>query len=144
MKTDEYLTDLGTEYSRLVNEGELIVAVSGSTTGKCCLTGIKGYIYDGLAVIRLIGNYISPNYQLIYMLQLYSFMNNSKFGAAFPNINTMFLSEMLFPFPPLEVQKQIVKTVDELFVVCDRLKERITESQKVANQMADSILEQVV
>lgn len=144
MKTDEYLTDLGTEYSRLVNEGELIVAVSGSTTGKCCLTGIKGYIYDGLAVIRLIGNYISPNYQLIYMLQLYSFMNNSKFGAAFPNINTMFLSEMLFPFPPLEVQKQIVKTVDELFVVCDRLKERITESQNVANQMADSILEQVV
>lgn len=141
MKTDEFLTDLGTEYSRLVNENELIVAVSGSTTGKCCLTGIKGYIYDGLAVIRLIGNYISPNYQLLYMIQHYSFMNDSKFGAAFPNINTMFLSEMLFPFPPLEEQKRIVSKVDELFALCDRLKERVAEAQKVANQMAEAVVE---
>ena len=35
--TDEYLTNEGINHSRYVNKNELIVAVSGSTTGKCCL-----------------------------------------------------------------------------------------------------------
>jgi type I restriction enzyme S subunit len=144
MKTDEYLTDLGINYSRFVGKEELIVAVSGSTTGKCCLTGIEGYIYDGLAVIRLIGKQIETEYQLIYMLQLYNHMNDSKFGAAFPNINTWFLAEMLFPFPPLEEQKAIVKKVNDLMSLCDQLEQEIETHHTTQEHWMQSCLREVV
>ena len=141
--TEEFLTDLGTQYSRRVNKNELIVAVSGSTTGKCCLTGIGGYIYDGLAVIRLINSSISSNYQLNYMLHLYTYMNNSKFGAAFPNINTKFLSEMLFPFPPLHEQEVIVEKVDYLMKLCDQLEGSIITGRKQIEKLMQSVLKEV-
>ena len=45
-QTREYLTEEGSKHSRFVDKNEFIIAVSGSTTGKCCLTGIDGFIYD--------------------------------------------------------------------------------------------------
>lgn len=64
-------------------------------------------------------------------------------GGAQPFVSLGFLRNLVFALPPIDEQKRIVKKVDELFALCDRLKERITEAQKVANLMADSILEQV-
>ena len=143
LDTEEYLTDLGTQHSRYVYPNELIVAVSGSTTGKCCLTAIDGYIYDGLALIRLINKSIDIQYQLMYMLQLYNHMNNSKFGAAFPNINTKFLNEMLFPFPPIEEQKVIVKKVNALMHLCDQLEQEIQTSKSLQEDWMKSSLREV-
>ena len=143
LDTEEYLTDLGTQFSRYVNKNELIVAVSGSTTGKCCLTGIDGYFYDGLAMVRLIGSSINHQYHLMYYLQLYNHMNDAKFGAAFPNINTKFLSEMMFPFPPLEEQKAIVQKVNALMGLCDRLEQEVQQSQEHSEQLMQSCLREV-
>lgn len=143
LDTEEYLTDLGTKYSRFVNKNELIVAVSGSTTGKCCLTGIEGYFYDGIAMVRLIGEYIDHQYHLMFYLQQYSQMNDAKFGAAFPNINTKFLSEMMFPFPPEEEQKAIVEKVNALMALCDRLEQEIETHQSTQEDWMRSCLREV-
>ena len=143
LNTEEYLTDLGTKYSRYVDTNELIVAVSGSTTGKCCLTGIEGYIYDGLAVIKLFKSKVNSNYLLIYMMQLYNHMNDSKFGAAFPNINTRFLNEMLFPIASLAEQQTIVEKVNALMLLCDQLEHEIEESTNLNEQLMKSVLREV-
>ena len=143
LDTEEYLTDLGTKFSRYVKKNELIVAVSGSTTGKCCLTGIDGFFYDGLAMVRLIGSSIDHQYHLMYYLQLYNHMNDAKFGAAFPNINTKFLSEMMFPFPPLEEQKAIVQKVNALMGLCDRLEQEVQQSQEHSEMLMQSVLREV-
>jgi len=143
LNTEEYLTDLGTKYSRYVKKNELIVAVSGSTTGKCCLTGIDGYFYDGIAMVRLIGDTIDHDFHLMYYLQQYSQMNDAKFGAAFPNINTKFLSEMMFPFPPLKEQKAIVEKVNSLMALCDELEQQVDNSQTQIEQLMQSCLKEV-
>lgn len=142
--TDEYLTDLGINYSRYVDVDELIVAVSGSTTGKCCLTGIEGYIYDGLAVVRLIGHKVNTKYHLMYYLQLYNHMNDSKFGAAFPNINTKFLNEMMFPLPPLAEQKAIVAQVDALMSFCDSLEQLVGKQALLSERLMQSAVREVL
>jgi type I restriction enzyme S subunit len=142
--TDEYLTDLGINYSRYVNVDELIVAVSGSTTGKCCLTGIEGYIYDGLAVVRLVGDKVNTKYHLMYYLQLYNHMNDSKFGAAFPNINTKFLNEMMFPLPPLSEQKAIVAQVDALMSFCDSLEQLVGKQALLSERLMQSAVREVL
>ena len=143
LNTEEYLTDLGTKYSRYVKKNELIVAVSGSTTGKCCLTGIDGYFYDGIAMVRLIGDTIDHDFHLMYYLQQYSQMNDAKFGAAFPNINTKFLSEMMFPFPPEEEQQAIVEKVNSLISLCDKLEQQVDNSQTQVEQLMQSCLKEV-
>lgn len=143
LDTDEFLTDLGTKYSRYVDKGELIVAVSGSTTGKTCLTGIEGYIYDGLALIRLINN-VNSEYLLIFMLQLYNHMNDSKFGAAFPNINTQFLNEMLFQLPPIKEQEEIVGKVNQLLDNCNVLEQEIKDSKVNAEKLMNSVLSELL
>lgn len=132
-KTKEYLTEEGSKHSRYVEKEEFVIAVSGSTTGKCCLTGIEGFIYDGLAVAKILDKGIVPRYLLNYMICLYSIINNSKSGASFPNINTDYLNDMLFPLPPIAEQNRIVKRIEQLMQLCDELQYSIHQS-KIENE----------
>lgn len=65
-------------------------------------------------------------------------------GTAQPKMNQAKMNSIVVALPPQQEQKRIVSEVNELFALCDRLKERIAEAQRVANQMADSMLEQVI
>ena len=106
------MTEIGSKQSRYVDENEFIIAVSGSTTGKCCITGIKGFIYDGLAVVKTLNSMIDPKFLLNYMMSLYTTINNSKSGATFPNINTNYLNNLTISFPSLKEQQAIVQKID--------------------------------
>ena len=121
-KTHEYLTELGATLSTYVEKGELIVAVSGSTTGKFCVLGINGFIYDGLAAVLNPMKIISTEYLEVFYSWVYQLLNSKKIGSAFPNINTDVLKNTLIPIPPLAEQKRIVARVEELLAVCDGLK----------------------
>jgi len=119
--TREFLTKAGSELSTYVEKGKLIIAVSGSTTGKACLTGIDGYIYDGLSAVDVNADFILPEYLLVFIKYSYFLFNASKVGSAFPNINTDFLKNSLFMIPPLAEQKRIVMKVNSLMFLCDKL-----------------------
>jgi len=121
-KTHEYLTVAGAELSRYVDKGELIIAVSGSTTGKHCILGINGYIYDGLAAVINRTGIISSQYIMFFFDWVYEKLNSQKIGSAFPNINTDILKNTLIPIPPLAEQKRIVAKLEEILPLCDKLK----------------------
>lgn len=121
-KTHEHLTELGSTLSTYVEKGELVVAVSGSTTGKFCILGINGFIYDGLAAVLNPMKIISGEYLKVFYSWVYQILNSKKIGSAFPNINTDVLKNTLIPIPPLEEQQRIVARVEELLAVCDGLK----------------------
>jgi type I restriction enzyme S subunit len=141
LQTREWLTEVGSKQSRFVDENEFIIAVSGSTTGKCCITGIKGFIYDGLAVAKVKKNILDPIFLLNYMLSLYSTINNSKAGAAFPNINTNYLNNLPISFPPLQEQQTIVRQLDALRAETQKLE--AVYQQKIADleELKKSILQ---
>ncbi len=139
-KTKEFLTSEGSLRSTFVKKDEVIIAVSGSTTGKSCITGINGYIYDGLAVFRKITTHIDNPYFYLFIKQLYNYLNNSKEGSAFPNINTEKLKNILFPLPPLPEQKRIVEKVDQLMKLCDELEEKVKENQKNSELLMEAVL----
>ncbi len=140
--TREYLTEAGSKQSRFVAENEFIIAVSGSTTGKCCITGIKGFIYDGLAVTKIINNSVDAKYLLNYMMCLYSIINNSKTGASFPNINTDYLNNIIFPLPPLAEQIRINEEVEKQLAKTNLLKKHIIANEKAKEQLLKSLLHQ--
>ena len=120
--THEYLTKAGASLSTFVGKGELIIAVSGSTTGKFCVLGIDGFIYDGLAAVLNPTKIISNNYLSVFFMWVYQKLNSKKIGSAFPNINTNVLKSTLIPLPPLAEQKRIVQKLEEILPLCERLK----------------------
>jgi len=140
LQTREYLTKEGSKQSRYVDENEFIIAVSGSTTGKCCITGIDGFIYDGLAVAKIIKNSIDSRYLLNYMMCLYSIINNSKTGASFPNINTNYLNNLVFPLPPLSEQKRINAEVEKQLAITKQIKEHVIANQHATEQLLKALL----
>lgn len=121
-ETKEYLTKKGKDKSTYVGEGELIIAVSGSTTGKCCLLGVEGYIYDGLAAIIDCTNRFNKRFLYVFMKYFYNKLNAAKKGTSFPNINTDLLKESIIVIPPLEEQQRIVNKIDELMLEVDKYK----------------------
>ena len=143
-QTREYLTEEGSKHSRFVDKNEFIIAVSGSTTGKCCLTGIDGFIYDGLAVVKQINSNLPSEFLMNYMTYLYAHINNSKSGASFPNINTDFLNNLIYPLPPLQEQAQIVAKLEELMAFCDGLEQSIKESQGYNEKLLQQVLREAL
>ena len=120
-QTIEYLTQKGAELSTYVGEDELIIAVSGSTTGKHCVLGISGYIYDGLAAILNPTKMISSSYLSLFFDWVYEKLNAQKVGSAFPNINTDILKNTLMPLPPLQEQIRIVNEMKKIMSYCLQL-----------------------
>ena len=121
-QTHEFLTSEGAKKSTFVPEEELVIAVSGSTTGKFCILGIDGYIYDGLAAILNPTKKIGKEYLRYFFMWIYERLNAQKVGSAFPNINTDMLKNTLIPVPPLAEQKRIVAKLEEILPLCERLK----------------------
>lgn len=123
-QTIEYLTQKGAELSTYVGKDELIIAVSGSTTGKHCVLGISGYIYDGLAAILNPTKMISCSYLSLFFDWVYEKLNAQKVGSAFPNINTDILKNTLMPLPPLQEQIRIVNEMKKVMSYCERIKKK--------------------
>lgn len=121
-QTHEFLTDEGATKSTFVPTEELIIAVSGSTTGKFCILGIGGYIYDGLAAVLNPTKILGNQYLRYFFMWIYERLNSLKVGSAFPNINTDMLKNTLIPIPPLEEQKRIVAKLEEILPLCEKLK----------------------
>jgi type I restriction enzyme S subunit len=141
-RTREFLTEAGTKMGTFVDKNEFIIAVSGSTTGKCCLTGISGYVYDGLGVVRVFDHSLINEYLLIYMLQFYGHINGSKEGSSFPNINTDFLKQLLIPIPPISEQKAIVEKVEGLLANVSLLEEENKIQQNEVQRLMGAVLQE--
>lgn len=102
-------------------------------------------INQAVCLIRAVPSFLNESYLLHFFNSeiCISYMFDKQVDNARANLSMGNISHFAIPIPPLEEQGRIVARVDELFALCDRLRERITEAQKVANLMAGSILEQV-
>ncbi len=57
------------------------------------------------------------------------------------NVNGTILKNMIVPIPPIDEQHRIVAKVDELFGICDALKDRIREVQGIEMDLAGAVVE---
>ncbi len=69
-------------------------------------------------------------------------VERSSHGTCKLNSDTLWQS--LFPLPPLAEQHRIVAKVDELFALCDQLKERLQQASETEQQLTNAIVEQTL
>lgn len=120
----------------IVHQGDLLIAMSGATTGK---NGV--YMSANIAYLnQRVGNIKVKNKELLiekfrnfYIANMQNEILNTAYGGAQPNISSQKMSVMTFPLPPLSEQQRIVERIEELFVKLDEAKERL---QEVADSFA--------
>lgn len=120
----------------IVHQGDLLIAMSGATTGK---NGV--YMSANIAYLnQRVGNIKVKNKELLiekfrnfYIANMQNEILNTAYGGAQPNISSQKMSVMTLPLPPLSEQQRIVERIEELFAKLDEAKERL---QEVADSFA--------
>ncbi len=123
-KTDDFLTEEGSKYSRTLEVGTVIIANSGATLGVAKLLGIRCCANDGIAALL--------NTKSVDRLFLCHFINSRTknlrevvaTGNGQPNLNTGLIGNIGLPIPPLVEQGAIstaLGDVDQLITALDHL-----------------------
>ena len=117
-------TKFTTQPTKFCKEGDLILCVRGSTTGRMNIAGFDACVGRGVAAIRAkqhqpwINHFISSKRDEIH---------GKGTGATFPNVSGDSLANFELVVPPLAEQQRIVGLLDEAF---EGLATAITNAEK--------------
>jgi type I restriction enzyme, S subunit len=114
-----------------IDQGDLLIAMSGATTGK---TGV----YEGKETVlqnQRIGNFkilddaaVDKKYRNYYVASLRKEIQRAAYGGAQPNISAKDIESFTFPLAPLSEQKGIVAEIEKQF---SRLDEAVANLKRV-------------
>lgn len=124
--------------------GDILIC-EGGDSGR---TAIWEYEYDicfqnHIHRVRLYGEI--SNYYIYYNMLLLSMngkINLYKKGMGISNISGKSLSSIILPLPPLTEQKEIVKKIENLFALCDKLGKEILSSKKSSEELMQAVLKE--
>ena len=128
-----------TEPTKICEEGDLILCVRGSTTGRINIAGFEACIGRGVASIQYKKNqewinfFIRCNQKNIYNLGT---------GSTFPNVSGKILSELKFSEPKsIEYQNGLIHTMKELEFGINRISLDYNKKLKDLEELKKSILQ---
>ncbi|MFN8672762.1 MAG: restriction endonuclease subunit S [Candidatus Sericytochromatia bacterium] len=127
----------------LVQRDDLLIAMSGATTGKMGIYKNNGKALQN----QRVGN-IKIKYEnlLIKKLRNYFFSKSkedilkSAYGAAQPNISGSMIENLAFPLPPIQEQKRIVEKLESMLGKIKQAKDLIEEAKDTFKNRRASIL----
>lgn len=129
--------------SFIINENEIIVAMSGATTGKFGIYKSKDKAYQNQRVGKfdIIDKTLLDNNFLLHQLHsLKRQIEKDAYGGAQPNISSKKIEEMEIVLPPLETQQAIVSKIEELFSELDKGIEDLKTAQQQLKTYRQSVL----
>ena len=112
----------------IVEKGDLLIAMSGATTGKMGNYTFKekAYLNQRVGNIRIKAESILyPKYRDFFMLTKSNDVLKMAYGGAQPNISGKMIESLLLPLPPLAEQKRIVVKIEEIFSELDFIEEAL-------------------
>jgi len=131
-KTEEYLTELGVQHSKLIEKDTFLLSNSGATLGVPKITKIKGCINDGsLAFLE-----ISCNKDYLYYV-LKSRTNEFRKqmqGYGQPNLNTTIVKAFKICLPTRKEQQQIADYLDKK---CSQIDEAIKKKEELIEKLTE-------
>ncbi|WP_051315900.1 restriction endonuclease subunit S [Algoriphagus vanfongensis] len=127
-----------------VFQNDLVIAMSGATTGKLGINTSGTVFY----LNQRVGKFL-PRKNLLRSY-LYYFLSTKveeslriAAGAAQPNLSTEQINNFEIPFPPLPEQQRIVSILDECFAAIDQAKANAEQNLKNAKELFESYLQGV-
>jgi type I restriction enzyme S subunit len=135
------------ELSRFdVQAGDVLFARSGATLGKVCVAPphAKDWRMTGhILRARLNQGFLLPEL-CVYALRADPFVTKQVFGSVIgstrPGYNTTLLESIALPVPPLPEQAEIVRRVEALFALADRIEARLTAARAQVERLTPATL----
>lgn len=128
----EKITLEGAMKSRFVNIGDFILSNSMSF-GRPYILKVDGCIHDGWLAISQYEDFYDRDF-LYYLLcsskVQAEFKKKVSFGGAVQNLNSDIVKSVALPVPPLEVQREIVRTLDNFTFLSAELAAELAARQK--------------
>ncbi|SEO65259.1 type I restriction enzyme, S subunit [Mucilaginibacter gossypiicola] len=130
----EYLT----KYSKfLVKRGDILVALSGATTGKYGIydSDESALLNQRVGLLRPKNNSVDTRYIYHYLNLLQKEIETGAQGAAQPNISTGEIANLFIPFGSITVQKRIADILDK----ADNLRKKDKQLLQYYDDLAQSL-----
>lgn len=93
--------------------------------------------------LRMEISQVIPEYAILYLCSaqgIEELRKNAKHAVNQSSINQEDVKAVLFVLPPLSEQQEIVRSVDSLFKIVDRIEERYKKSKAHIDKLTQSIL----
>ncbi|MBR2392444.1 MAG: restriction endonuclease subunit S [Elusimicrobiaceae bacterium] len=129
----------------IVSKGDLLLAMSGATTGKLGIYYQDTKVFQNQRVgnLKIVNqNICLPEFRNYLFFSLSDTILRLAYGGAQPNISGTKLLNLPCFLPPLAEQKRIVKKIEELFGIIDEQIKNLEESQEALDFYRQSILQQ--
>jgi type I restriction enzyme S subunit len=128
-----------------VSGGDIIISRSGTVGEICLVPDYFGYslISTNLIRISLNKNIIIPKFFVFLFLGGGSVREQVKElckGSTRDFLNQTILQTIIFPFPSLQEQTQIVQEIESRLSICDKLEATLSENLEKAEALRQSIL----
>lgn len=125
----EKITLEGATKSRFVNIGDFILSNSMSF-GRPYILKVDGCIHDGWLAISQYEDFYDRDF-LYYLLcsskVQAEFKKKASFGGAVQNLNSDIVKSVTLPVPPLEVQREIVRILDNFAIATTEIQQKLQE-----------------
>ena len=130
----------------LIYPGDILIAMSGGTTGKLGINTSKRtfYLNQRVGVFRENKKYLNHRY-LYYFLHTKSEESlRIAAGAAQPNLSTAQIKSFIIPVPPLSEQQSIVDYLDSAFAKIDAMKANAEKALNEAKALFQASLKEML
>ena len=104
-----------------VKPGDLVIAMSGATTGKLGFNNTNDVFYLNQRVGKIVPFIVSKRFLYFDLTSKIAANLEKSFGSAIPNLSTEQINTIVIALPSVEEQRRIVSKVDELMAFCDQL-----------------------
>lgn len=128
---------------------DVLLTRVGAGIGEAALIDkdIEFAIYVSIGLLKMFPEFVEPRYLVIWLNspegRSYSAKNTYGKGVSQGNLNLSLIRGFKVSFPPLEEQKEIVKKVHKLMILCDQLEEQVRASQEQSEKLMQSVLREV-
>jgi type I restriction enzyme S subunit len=127
----------------LVETNDILVAMSGATTGKFGIfkSTEKAYQNQRVGKFKILDEKILNNQFLFYQINsLKKQIEKDSYGGAQPNISSVKIEQMEITLPPLPEQQAIVAKIEELFSELENGKKELLTAQAKLKTYRQSLL----
>lgn len=125
-------TNAPSRAQQIVHKGDVLFATTRPTLKRFCLINDK---YDGqvcstgFCVLRAKENLVIPQwlFHIVSSSEFYYYVEAKQKGASYPAISDKEVKQFEIPVPPLSVQREIVRILDNFTELTAELKEKLTK-----------------
>ncbi len=131
----------------LVKSGDIVIAMSGATTGKFGVYNSNDLLLQNQRVgnIKLRNESLGSKKLLYYLIaSLRKEIEDRAYGGAQPNISPTLIETIQILLPPLAEQERIVAKLDKLFAQHEKIKKALERIPQLLKDFRQQVLTQAV